>query len=98
MAIIKHHVPVFLMNPLQLFGQGVVVGSMVSLLAILNFLFAGLFVIAINWISVKRCRRAQARGVLPGVERLIGRVAIGVDNIAMNRGTDDSHIVDQALV
>ena len=85
----------FLPNPFELFAQGIVIGLMIVALALLDFIGRRCLAIEIDRRAIEGSGRAQAGGVLPRVERFVGRVAIGVDDVAMYRCTDDSGVGQQ---
>lgn len=84
-----------LMNPIQLRAQGVVVWLVVLSLAIADFIGRGCLACEINIRAVESCRGTQAGRVLSGVKRLIRRVAVGIDDVAMQRGADDCNLGNQ---
>jgi len=92
MAVVEYGVAMALMNTLELFGKGIVIRLVVLLLALLNFIQRRRLSRQVNGVTVEGRRRTKAGGILARVQRFIGRVAIGIDDVAMNRGADDAGI------
>ena len=92
MAVVEYSVTMALMNALDLFGKSVVIRLVVLFLALLNFIQRRRLSRQVDRVTVESRRRAKAGGILAGVQRFIGRVAVGIDDVAMNRGADDAGI------
>ena len=82
----------FLPNALELFPQCIVIGLVIILLALRDLVCRRRLPVEVDGVAIESRQRAQAGGVLTGVKGLVGRAAIGIDDVAMYRCTDDSGI------
>ena len=68
MTIIENHITVELMNTFELLAQRVVVRLVIESTAFADFICRGCLPVAINFVTIEGCGRAQAGCVLTRVE------------------------------